>query len=268
MMRKITFLAVCVFAAMIWPTTHAGAEGTEWRKVGSFRSNGRNVAVAPGKIRLITQIDVIPLDLSGDFLIDSAIVDRAYPGWNYKDDLIIWYTAFPTGYRQTSFDYALGADRDSLVGDPVAPSLGIFDHSGKKRAEVPEEVGKILRIRQDILAATEGNVDDDPDLEWVVVTATGGWDVRGITTAVKLHIVDRVDEKWSVIESFDIAEKTRSGPLEIRDVTGDGKPDIVYRTFSETMGHVWITAHIYTDTVGMSPMNRTPVFRPEIRGER
>lgn len=267
MMKNLIILAVCVFAATVWPATHAGADGTEWRKVGAFRSNGRNVAVAPGKIRLITQIDLIPLELSGDYLVDSGIVERAYPGWNYKDDLIIWYTAFPTGYRQTSFDYGLGADRDSLVGDPVAPNLGIFDHSGKKRAEVPEEVGKSIGIRRDIVAAIRGNVDDDPELEWVVVTATGGWDERGITTAVQLHIVDRVDGQWSMIQSFEIAEKTRSGPLEIRDVTGDGKPDIVYRTFSETMGHIWITAHIYTDTVGMSLMNRTPVFRPEIRGE-
>ncbi len=259
---------MCVFAAMIWPTPHAGADGTEWRKVGSFRSNGRNVAVAPGKIRLVTQIDLKPLELSGDYLIDSAIVERAYPGWNYKDDLIIWYTAFPTGYRQTSFDYGLGADRDSLDGDPVTPSLGIFDHDGTKRAEVPREVGASLRIPRDIVAATPGNLDDDPDLEWVVVAATGGWDVRGITTAVDLHIVDRVDGQWRVIQTFEIAEQTRSGPLEIRDVTGDGKPDIVYRTFSETMGHIWITAHIYTDKVGMSPMNRTPVFRPEIRGDR
>ncbi len=264
-MKNFMTVVVLVAAALSWPPAPAGADDIPWRQVGAFRSDSRNVAVGPEKIRVVTQIDLVPLKLTGKYIDDSGIVERAYPGWNYKDDLVILYSAFPSGFRQTSYHYALGTERDTMAGDPVAPSLGIFDHTGKARVELPKDVGARIGIRREIVAATSGNLDDDPELEWVVVFAAGSWDVHSKEVPVNLSIVDRQSGRWAVIESFPIVEKSRSGPLEIRDVTGDDKPDIIYRTFGETMGHIWVTAYIFTNSVGMAPMIRTPVFRPEIQ---
>lgn len=266
-MKNYMTVVVLVAVTLTWPTAPAEAEDIPWRQVGAFRSDSRNVAVGPGKIRVVTQIDLEPLKLTGEYMEDSASVERAYPGWNYKDDLVIWYSAFPTGFRQTSYHYALGAERDTLAGDPVSPSLGIFDHTGKVRVELPEDIGARIGIRREIVAATSGNLDDDPELEWVVVYAAGSWDAHSKAVPVNLSIVDKQSGRWTVIQTFPIAEKSRSGPLEIRDVTGDDKPDIIYRSFSETLGHIWITAYIFTNSVGMAPMVRTPVFRPQIQAD-
>ena len=79
---------------------------------------------------------------------------------------------------------------------------------------------------------------------------------------MKLSVVDRSDGQWNLIAVFPLDEPRRVGPLEVRDVTGDGKPDVVFRTFHETTGHFWVEVRIYSTHDGLPSVLRPPHFIP------
>ena len=62
-MKNHMIVAMLIPAMLSWPTAPAGADEIQWRQVGAFRSDSRNLAVRPDQIRVVTQIDLVPLKL-------------------------------------------------------------------------------------------------------------------------------------------------------------------------------------------------------------
>jgi hypothetical protein len=219
------------------------AEG--WKQVGLFSADSRNLAVGKGEVRVVSQPDVSRLGLSGEPDTDLPIIEQAYPGWDLRSDLVVLYRATSDGFVQDTFYYEIGADRKPFPGDPIAPELSVFDHTGERRAEVPRGLKTQLGSALNVVAAASLNWDGDSDSEWVVVIA----DPRNESpsgTPVRVSLLDRSGDTWEVERSYDIKENVRVGPLEVRDVTGDKIPDIVLRCFHQSTGHYWVDAYIYS----------------------
>lgn len=253
-------ILICLSCALLWSVPDALA--ADWRRVGWFRSDGRNVSVSDTLVRVVSAVDVARLNLKGaDFAIDSAVIARFYPGWDYRNDLVIFYGPGAEGYRQIGFSYSTGDDRKALPGDTVPANLGVYDHAGTRVVKVPTALASVLGDTARVVAARSHNWDQDPDKEWLVVTA--GTTV-GTSTArpQSIRLYDRTSQGWVVERTVELRDPVQTGPLELRDVTGDGEPDFIYRSFLVTPGHFWVDAHVISRHAGFATVMLPTVFEP------
>jgi len=254
---KAAFLAavfVCAFA-------HSAAAQKDFRQVGYFRSDGANISVGQGRVRVVTVPDIPRELMENGMMADTVKIARLYPGWDYRKNLVIHYRLEPKGYHQERFEYALGAERRALPDDPVPAQLSIFDHKGDRRAKIPQDLHALIGDHVPVVAATSVNLDNDPDSEWVVVVA-GPWQKKERGARMKLSLMDRQNGQWTLMEVFTLDEPARAGPLEVRDVTEDGEPDVVFRTFRETEGHFWVEVRIFSAEKGLPSVLKPAPFIP------
>lgn len=233
--------------------------GEVWQQVGWFRSDSRNLSVGDTAVRVVSLLDAQRMELSGDFAADSALVARLYPGWAYKDDLVVYYAPTPAGYRQSGFEYKLGAEREALPGDTVSTNLGVFDHQGTRRVKPPAALKALLSDTALVVAARSYNWDEDEEAEWLVVTSATRDSARKAAPQ-SLRFYNRTGGAWAVEKTIELRDPVRTGPLELRDVTGDGEPDFVYRCFFATPGHYWVDALVFSRHEGFSVMPLPAVF--------
>jgi hypothetical protein len=238
------------------------AEAGDWQHVGWFRSDSRNLSVSDSLVRVVSAVDVERLDLHGaDYAADSAIVARFYPDWDLHSDLVVYYRATSRGFVQSSYEYKVGVERTALPGDTVSANLGVFDRAGTRTVKVPAPLRALLGDTARVVAARSCNWDADEELEWLVITsgppATGG---RARPQSVRLY--NRRGDEWTVERTLEIRDPVFTGPLELRDVTGDGEADFVYRCFLESPGHFWVDAHILSRHPGWTPVAVPAVFQP------
>jgi hypothetical protein len=234
-----------------------------WQRVAWFRSDTRNVSVGDTLVRVVSTIDLERLNLSGEFEADSVKIARLYPGWNFNSDLVVYYSPGPAGFRQISFTYGVGMERTALPTDTVPAHYAIFDHAGTRRVKVPAPLAEALLDSANLVAAGSCNADSDADLEWVVVS-TAPRDPARRSAAESIRLYDLEDGAWTVLKTVELREPVRAGPLEVRDVTGDGWPDFVYRCFLETAGHFHVDVHILSRHEGFSPVNAPLPFDPGV----
>jgi len=247
-------------ALLLGLQTTGPAAGDTWRQIGYFRSDTRNISVGQGEVRVVTWID--PRDPADDErALDTAELQRLYPNWDYKSDLVVFYTLTADGFEQARFAYGVGAEREPLTGDTVKTSLAVFDWKGDRRATVPPALANRVGTGVPIMAAVAGNWDNDSAQEWAVVVA-GPEDEEAGGTPLKIGLADRRTAGWDFETVFALTEPRRVGPLEIRDVTGDGRPDIVFRTFHQTLGHFWVEARIFSQHAGLREVTAPAAFVP------
>lgn len=232
-----------------------------WRQVGVFRSDSRNVSVGKGEVRVVSVPPLMELYDDQGYEIDTNKVNARYPGWDHSSDVVITYTMTPEGFRQSGYTYGLGAERKALPGDTISTSLGIYDQQGKRRAKVPDDLRSKIGPNSSIVAAVAGNLDADADREWAVAVA-GKWDAGARGAVVNVTIYDFRSGGWELERSFELKELVRSGPIEIRDVTGDGRADVVYRAFHERPGHYYVDAHVFSNHAGLKVINDPLAFAP------
>jgi hypothetical protein len=238
-------LAITLTSCALTALAAAPAAADGWKQVGLFRSDTRNLAVGTRAVRVVSVPDTKRLGLSGDIREDRPIIEAAYPGWDLNSDLVVLYRATPAGFQQDTFYYETGADRQPFPGDPIAPNLSVYDRTGERRAKVPKSLRGQLGTSAQVVAAASADWDGDSEAEWAVVIA-GTWDVDQVAAPMRVSLLDRSGDTWTVERTFDIKEKVRAGPLEIRDATGDGIPDVVFRCFHQTRGHYWVDAYIFS----------------------
>lgn len=239
----------------------ARAEG--WQQVGWFRSDSRNVSVGDTIVRVVSALNTQHLKLTGDFAEDSALVARYYPGWNYMTDLVVYFKATPTGYRQSAFEYSNGSEREALPTDTVSAQLGAFDHAGTRKVAVPTSLESALSDTALVVATRVCQTGTDKEMAWLVVTS-GPRDTLHRSAPQSLRLYTREGGVWSVQKTVELRDPVRTGPLELRDVTGDGQPDFVYRCFLESPGHFWVDVHILSRHLGFSQMLLPAVFNPGV----
>ena len=258
--RKLLHGALTTASLLLVAEGPACAE-TDWRQVGYFGSDGGNVSVGSARVRVITVPD-IPSDLfESGMRADTVEIAKLYPGWDYRGNLEVHYALTPQGYRQDSFRYSIGAERTALPDDPVKASLALFDLKGERRAQIPWDLHELIGANVPIVAAATANLDADLDSEWVVVVA-GPWMEAERGARMKLSLVDRRGSQWDLIAVFTLTEPRRAGPLEVRDATGDGRPDVVFRTFHESAGHFWVEVRIFSAHNGLPSVLNPARFNP------
>jgi len=253
----------CLTALSVVHPADLRAQSEPWHQVGLFRSNSRNLSVGDSAIRVVSGVDLQPLGLTSDRMADSLKVARAFPGWNYKTDLVVYYTLAPGGATQDSFLYELGRDFEVLPGDTVTPNVTVFDFAGERRAEIPGSVRTAIGSPQDVLAAASLDWDGDGQREWVIGSAVE-WDKDRKRATLTLQFVQRQEGTWKIMRTADIKEYVHCGPLEIRDVTGDGQADVVFRTFHQTPGHYWLDARVFSRHEGMPAVFLPRKFNPGV----
>jgi hypothetical protein len=244
------------------PLLPPAVQAADWRQVGWFRSDSRNLSVADTLVRVVSAVDIQRLALKGDnFTEDSAILARFYPGWDYRSDLVVYYRPVAGGFVQTSFAYELGVERTALPGDTIAAHLGIYDHAGTRTVNVPSPLRAFLADTARVVAARACNWDADADPEWLVVTA-GPPGANGRMRPQSLRLYNRSGDAWTPERTLEIRDPVSTGPLELRDVTGDGEPDFVYRYFGESLGHFWVDVRILSRHEGFAAVTSPAVFQP------
>jgi len=255
-MKRLLLLA-CALAAT------QSAFAADWQKVGWFRSDSRNVSISDTLVRVVSIVDTQRLNIKGrDFVEDSLLIQRFYPGWDYQSDMVVFYGPTPSGFSQSRVEYKTGTERTPLKGDTVSASLGIYDRTGHRTVKVTGTLAKQLGDTARVVAARSFNWDDDEEKEWVVITA-GPEDVKSKARSQSVRFYNRAGESWKCEQQFELRDPVFTGPLELRDVTKDGKPDVVYRTFLETPGHFWIDAHVFSRQEGLGATTVPFVFQPE-----
>jgi hypothetical protein len=256
--RSLRYLAALALAAV---AIHTAAAADDWRQIGFFRSDGGNISVGDARVRVVTTVD-IPSELFAPGLgADTSKISALYPGWDYVSNLELHYGLLPAGWRQTKYLYTLGAERKALPDDTVPATYAVFDLQGKRGGKIPPDLQAQIGASVPIKAARKGNLDADPEPEWVVVVSAPGADT-GRGARMKVSLIDRDSEGWKVTAVFAIGDPSVAGPLEIRDATGDGKPDVVYRTFRETGGHFWVEARIFSAHAGLPSVLNPAPLRP------
>lgn len=234
---------------------------SDFRQVGYFRSDGANISVGDGRVRVVT-VPNIPSGLLQDgMMADTAAIGRLYPGWDFRGSLVIFYQLTAQGYHQEEYLYAIGTERTALPDDPVVASLALFDHKGDRRAKIPRDLHELIGADVPIVAAMAADLDADTQSEWVVVVA-GPWVESERGARMKVSLVDHREGQWQLLSVFPVDEPRRAGPLEVRDVTGDQEPDVIFRTFHETAGHFWVEVRIFSAHAGLPSMFRPPSFIP------
>jgi len=238
------------------------ARAGDWQHVGWFRSDSRNLSVSDTLVRVVTAVDLQRLNLRGqDYAADSTIAARFYPDWDMRSDLVIYYRAAARGFAQASYEYKIGVERTALPGDTVPAHLGVFDHAATRTVKVPAPLRAVLGDTARVVAARSCNWDADQEPEWLVITsgppATGG---NARPQSVRLY--NRSGNEWTVERTLEIRDPVFTGPLEQRDITGDGEADFVYRCFLESPGHFWVDAHILSRHPGWAPVSVPAVFQP------
>jgi hypothetical protein len=239
------------------------AEAQTWHQVGYFRSDTRNISVGAKEVRVVLLPDIKRLNLSGNYDDDSAVVARAYPGCDLKSDLAVMYRPGPDGFKQTSFEWGVGIERKPLDSDTVPTHMGVFDHQGTRRVQIPSPLKAILGDTVRLVATRAWDWDEDGTLEWLVISS-GTPDSAKKASPQSMRLFDEQDGAWTQVRTFDIRESVRTGPLELRDVTGDDMPDLVYRYFHETQGHYWVDVRILSRHEGMPNVFLPAVFDPGI----
>jgi len=260
MLRKTILLALALTIGL-----GAAAEAqTPWRQVGFFRSESRNLSIGDGIVRVVSTPKFRELYIEGQSALDTTKVNELYPGWDRHSDVVVMYKLTPSGYVQTDYQYAQNVEEKALPGDTISTSFAVFDQKGTRRAKVPGDLAPRFGPQAKIVASTSGNLDSDTAKEWAVAIA-GDWnpEVRG--APVNVSILDPTAGDWVILGIFKIDSLVRSGPIEIRDVTGDGKADVIYRTFSETPGYFDIDAHIYSKHEGLPEVDTPIEFNPRIK---
>jgi hypothetical protein len=258
----VATLTVCGLAVLA--ATPAAADG--WKQVGLFRSDTRNLAVGTGAVRVVSLPDIKRLGLAGDMRVDRPIIEEAYPGWDLNSDLVVLYRVTPDGFVQDTFYYETGADRKPFPGDPIEPSLSVFDRTGERRAKVPQGLRDQLGATSQVVAAASADWDGDSEAEWVVVIA-GTWDVDQVAAPMRVSLFDRSGDTWTVERTFEIKDKVRAGPLEIRDATGDEELDVIFRCFHQSRGHYWVDAYIFSQHEEMPAKFLPKKFKPTAAAE-
>jgi len=234
-----------------------------WQRVGWFRSDSRNVSIADTLVRVVSVVDYQRLNLTGlDVAADSAILERYYPGWDYLSDLVVYYVTTAQGFKQSRFEYETGADRTALAGDTVSASLGIYDRAGTRLAKVSGSLARELSDSARVVAARALNWDDDAEPEWLVVTS-GPPAAPGKARPQSIRFYNYEDDAWNVERMYELRDPVFTGPLELKDVTGDGLPDFVYRCFRETPGHFWVDVHVFSRHEGFVATTTPALFQPE-----
>lgn len=240
---------------------HGEAAAADWRQVGWFRSDSRNISVGDTAVRVVNTVDYARLNLKGDdYAADSAILERYYPGWDRLSDLVVMFGIGPEGYRQVGYSYSVGEDRKALPGDTVSASLGVYDHAGTRVIKTPAALAGLLDTAR-VVAARSRNWDADPEQEWLVVTS-GPQAGSSKARPQSIRLYDHKSEGWAVERTIELRDPVQTGPLEVRDVTGDGEPDFIYRCFLETPGHFWVDAHIISRHKGLAAVSTPAVFQP------
>lgn len=235
--------------------------GDPWRQIGYFRSDTRNISVGRDTVRVVTQIDPRDPEAPDETTYDTTRLQRMYPGWDYHSDLVVIYARTADGFTQARFSYGIGAERKPLAGDPVSASMSEFDWKGDRRVDLPAALAARVGAGVPVVAAVPGNLDGDTAREWAVVVA-GPEDEQARGAPLKIGLADRGDRGWDFEAVFALAEPRRAGPLEIRDVTGDGRPDVIFRTVHEALGHFWIEARIFSQHAGLREVTEPAVFVP------
>lgn len=232
-----------------------------WRQVGVFRSDSRNLSVGRGEVRVVSCPPLLELYDEQGLEIDSNKVNTRFPGWDRMSDVVVTYAMTPEGFRQAGYAYGLGVERKALPGDTISTSLGIYDQQGKRRAKVPEDLKSAIGPNASVVAAASGNLDLDAEKEWAVAVA-GKWDASKRGAVVNVSIYDHRGGEWQLDRTFELKELLRSGPIEIRDVTGDGHADVVYRVFHEIPGRFYVDAHVFSKHAGLKVINDPLAFIP------
>jgi hypothetical protein len=243
------------------PTPQARAE--TWRQVGYFRSDTRNISVGAAQVRVVLLPDIKRLNLTGTYVDDSAVVERVYPGFEMNSDLAVLYKPGPDGFKQASYKWGIGLERKALDSDTVPTHLGVFDHQGTRRVKLPAPLGELLGDTASLVATQSWDWDQDGTPEWLVIS-TGLPDSSKTAAPQSIRLYDDQSGEWTQVRTFDIRESVKTGPLELRDVTGDGEPDFVYRYFHETSGHYWVDVRIISRHAGMPNVFLPAVFDPGI----
>jgi hypothetical protein len=257
-MRWLAPIAALALLAWSIPGT---ARADDWRQVGFFRSDGGNISVGDAHVRVVTTPDIPPDLMEAGMMADTAKINLLYPGWDYHSSLELHYQLTPTGYRQAKFLYTIGQERKALPGDTIPATFAVFDLKDKWRATIPSDLHELIGATVPIKAAAKANLDADPAPEWVIVVAGPKTD-SGRGVRMKVSLIDRDGAGWQVLAVFAIDAPRVAGPLEVRDVTGDGKPDVVFRTFHETTGHFWIEARIFSTHAGLPSVLNPAPMRP------
>lgn len=239
------------------------AEAAGWQRVGWFRSDSRNVSISDTLVRVVSAVDYQRLNLTGlDVAADSAILERYYPGWDYTGDLVVYYGTTAQGFKQNRFEYGTGTERKALKGDTVSASLGIFDRAGTRLAKVSGSLARQLNDTARVVAARAHNWDEDDEPEWLVVTS-GPQAPSSKARPQSIRFYNHTGDEWTVERMYELRDPVFTGSLELRDVTGDGKADIVYRCFLETPGHFWVDMHVFSRHEGFEAVASPAVFQPE-----
>jgi hypothetical protein len=258
--NSITLTAVATLALVtLGPTQRTQAEN--WRQVGYFRSDTRNISVGRTQVRVVLLPDIKRLNLTGNYDNDSAVVERVYPGYDLKSDLAVLYEPGPDGFKQVSYEWGIGLERKALDSDTVPTHLGVFDQQGTRRAKVPAPLNEILRDTARLVATGAWDWDQDGTPEWLVISS-GEPDSTSKAAPQSIRLYDQQDGEWIQVRTFEIRESVKTGPLELRDVTGDDEPDFVYRYFHQTAGHYWVDVRIISRHAEMPNVFLPVVFDP------
>lgn len=185
---------------------------------------------------------VLSLNDKGEF--DSALTAKENPGWNGESWEFFDYKWHPGWREEIGHGYTNRPDTLFLPGDTIYCEYECFDEDGKINLKINTGLPKKLfpnsykvkyfqqvdldgnGQKENILAFTDETYEYSPagrpPFSIVVYNLTGN------RTTIRL---------WE-----DFPEAGKIGRLEIRDVTGDGLPDIVFRVF-------WPGGTGYTDEV-------------------
>ena len=261
--QTTSVLAGCLIALTAAYPAASRAQSDTWRQVGLFRSDSRNLSVGDSAVRVVSLPDLNVLGLSGKYREDSVKVERAFPDWDRRSDLVVYYSLTPDGVTQDSFFYELGRDFEALPGDTVAMQVPVFDFGGERRTDIPAAVRTAIGSPRDVLVAASLKGDADANPEWVVGSAVE-WDKDRQGATLTFQFVQLTEGEWKIARTFDVKEYVRCGPLEVRDVTGDGQADVVFRGFHQTLGHYWIDARVFSTHRDMPAVFLPRKFNPGI----
>lgn len=253
----VALTSVLIGAAPV--STHA-----EWRQIGILQSESRNVSIGVGEARIVSAVKFRDIYKEGMMVLDTAKIRQLYPGWDRHSDIVTMYKLTDEGYKQTDWRFGQNVEKVPLKGDTISPSLGVFDQMGTRRANIPEDLKKLLTKDAPVVAAVMDNLDSDPEFEIVMVIA-GPWDAQKRGALNNVSIMDHSKGIWVPVKVFELPGLRRSGPLEVRDVTGDGKLDIVYRSFIEHPGYFNVEARVFSSQPGLPEATEPLEFNPSLK---
>lgn len=246
-----TVLAISLLAGgIVWAQSG-------WRQIGVLQSESRNLSIGKGTARVVSAVQFRELYGSTMMELDTLKVQEMYPGWDKRSDIVMMFEMSDDGFRQTDWWFGQNEEKVPLEGDTISTSLGIFDRDGKRRANIPDDLKAKLGDKASVVAAVSGNLDQDDDAELAIVVA-GPWDAEERGALNNVSLFDRTGGSWQLIGVFELEGLRRAGAIEIRDVTMDGKPDVIYRSFREVTGRFYVDAHIFSTHDGV-PESNTPL---------